>query len=630
MIDHVAVREPRVAPGHATVRPWAARWMLLALLGVGLGTRLWTLDADPPAWMQGAFISDEGWWADCARGKLFFNNYFSDDFGTAYLVTPAYTWALEAIYRLAGVGTAQTRALAALATLAAILALAGALWREAGWRAALIAALMLTLSPFYWAYGRIGLQEPFQGMAIAAAFACWTGARRHGAWALAAGAAMGLAIAIKPNAVTLGLAPMALAVAGSYMVERTERSPAAGRPGLLREYALQTGLAGLGLALVLGAVFFAHALPHWAAFKALVLAESGSETSTWKERLTMPGMLLISTELRKTINTPIFWTPAVTSPALMTIFWLCALGLVLRLRGGWTRLLRATTPLEAAALGWALGTLAVIGSEFYQPDRRYVLAIPPLATVCALFLGRIRQNAAAVRAAEAPGRRGWLYAFVLWSVLSLPLLVLLKPPLTRLIMLLGARVPLGRDVGLDFAAAGTLMTMGWVALLGGLALRWRRPAERFARALFDRQAILSLAAVLLALEAAVIGINLAGTQATMSELQGRLGRELRAGETVLGHVSTTLLMPLKVRTVRRVSKFEFTPPPNPDVWARLKPRYIIEMTQRNYQPAVPLYDDLVRQGGYRSVGHYGIGPFKDGVARFEFELWERPAPPGGK
>lgn len=596
---------------------------LLLILSLAALTRLAYLGADPPAWMQGAFISDEGWWADSARGIQFFGTPFADDFGTAYLVTPAYTWALEAIYKVCGVGTVQTRLLAAVSSLASILVVALLLWRAAGRRQALLAALMLTLSPYFWSYGRVGLQEPLQGLMITTSFALWVFSERSRLAALATGAAMGLALAVKPNAISLGIFPILLGVGGSFVVERARLAGPAGRTLLRRDYLIRAALALAGLFAVLTAIFFGHALPNWHRFVTTAAAEAGVDEATWRQRVTLPGMLMLSTLYRGTVNWPILWNPAHWSPALIVLLWLFLLRLVLALRAGIGNLIRLIEPLEAMALGWTLGILAVIGSAYYQPDRRYVLLFPPLALLGGLFLGRLPSDFAALSPPAPDRRRGGWFAFVLLLVLTLPLLILVKPAASLLIMKLAVNVHVGRDPGLNYAASATLFMMGWLAGLAVLAPWVRPPAEKLGEWLGRRRAVLCLVVPLLVLEAGVLGLNMVHPPQTMIRQQTVLAGIVKEGETVLGHVATTIFMPLRVRTVRRVSRYEGTPPPNPDIWDRLHPRYLIEMTGRNYEPATPLYKDLVEKGAYHPLYAFGLGPYRGGVPRYTFQLYER-------
>lgn len=620
-MNHTVIHEIELSRAHGATWSRAAAGAIFLILVFTALTRIVAIEADPPRWMQGAFISDEGWWADSARGKMFFGNYFSDDFGTAYLVTPGYTWALDVIYKIWGVGTAQTRLQAAFASLLTIAALAAMLRVAAGRNEALIAAAMLALSPFYWSYGRVGMQEAMQTGCIAISFACWALASRWRLAALGSGLMMAAAVVVKPNAVSLGMVPVGVAALGGLVVELYQRGPA-GRALLRRTFAERLALACAAGAAVLGAVYFAHCLPNWPEFKAVAISESGAHQSLWKQNMMMAGMFMLSTEARGDLNWPIVWNPAHWSPALMAVFWLYLLTLLMRLRVGLRAFVRSLDRLEALVILWSLATLAVVGTAFYQPDRRYLVMIPCLAVADALFLSRtLRVHMSFLRIGTP--RRGRLFGFVLWLVLLLPVMVLIKPRLTAWIMMAGWNMPvLGHGEPLDYTIAGTLFMIVWLALIAALASAGRL-AERACIALLRRPLILLTPALLLIVEAGVIGVQFAGQGSTLIAQQAKLARLVQEGETVMGHVASTVFMPIKVHTVRRVSPTESTPPPNPDVWDRLHPRYIIEMTGRNYQPAELLYADLIKRGGYHSIGRFEMGPYDNGTPRYVFELYDR-------
>ena len=87
---------------------------LALVLLVALLPRIVELGADPPARVLGAFLSDEGWWAQNARQRVLFGEWVMDEHNPALFAAPAYTAALTLTYQLAGLGLAQTRLLSAL------------------------------------------------------------------------------------------------------------------------------------------------------------------------------------------------------------------------------------------------------------------------------------------------------------------------------------------------------------------------------------------------------------------------------------------------------------------------------------------------------------------------------------
>jgi 4-amino-4-deoxy-L-arabinose transferase-like glycosyltransferase len=143
------------------------------LVLVVVASRFAFLAADPPYWIPDAFLFDSGWWANGARGKLLFGDYFAEDFGMGYLVTPAYTWALQAVYALWGVGLVQAQVFDALCNTLVVVLTAIVAWRCAGATQAIVTAALLGISPYFWGYGRVALPESPQLLLIVGAFALW-------------------------------------------------------------------------------------------------------------------------------------------------------------------------------------------------------------------------------------------------------------------------------------------------------------------------------------------------------------------------------------------------------------------------------------------------------------------------
>jgi hypothetical protein len=225
-------------------------------------------------------------------------------------------------------------------------------------------------------------------------------------------------------------------------------------------------------------------------------------------------------------------------------------------------------------------------------------------------------------AGEQARRPGLAAGFIWWALLLMPAMVVAKPFVSLWIMKLSQGISIGDAPGLGYASCGTLFSMAWFMLLACL-IPWRRGAVSASKWLTGagrRPIVFGL----LATEAILVAILLFRAERTLSEGQAELAEYIEEGETVLGHISATICMPLNVRTVRRSLPTDPTPPPNLDVWDRLKPRYILEMTRRNFHPDTRLYKDLVEEKGYESIHRIEVGPYEKGVSRYEFELFERP------
>ena len=499
---------------------------LVMILLLTILSRTIYLAADPPDWLQGAFITDEGWWADAARGKIFFNNYFSDDFGTAYLVTPAYTLALEAIYSIWGVGLAQTRALEALSSVLIVMLIAGLLWRRRGPGEAIFAAALLGLSPFFWVYGRIALQETYQALFITLSFIFMLSGKESKWAATGCGLALAIAIAVKPNAITLGAFPLGLTALVIGLHSHVHTDPE-NWPDARRRLITHAGFALAGFSLGLAVLLFAIAIPNWDAFWPMLYAEGGMEEAGWKYRVRLPGIWLISTIVRESEHWPIHWAVARRSPAIGILAWLCFVNLAIGLRGGFMTLLRSLSVLEAAATAWTLGTFIAIGTAFYQPDRRYVLLMPGLAILASLFLARcLARRCSFQQGIPRPPRFKSLYFMLFWFVLLLPVMILIKPWVSGLLMILLQDIHVTKNPGIDYSTAATLFMGCWLLLFPILA-RFPIRADRLGQGLLRRKVIIPLTACLMLYEAGVITLYFAHATHNASGSTGRAGEVCR-------------------------------------------------------------------------------------------------------
>src|SRR5262249_34901854 len=162
---------PSPAPSSAPP-PARAPWRLLLLLGLcAFALRAVRLSADPPAAMPEATPMDEGLWADAARGKLFFDDWWADDTGNAILIAPLHSVVLYGLYSLFGVGLWQTRLPSAVASALLCVVLGLVAHRALGPRGLLLTGALLACSPLLDQHGRMGLLESEQMFWIACAFA---------------------------------------------------------------------------------------------------------------------------------------------------------------------------------------------------------------------------------------------------------------------------------------------------------------------------------------------------------------------------------------------------------------------------------------------------------------------------
>lgn len=557
-------------------------------------------------------MTDEGWWADSARGKVLFDDYYADDLGTGYLVVPGYTHLLVQVYEIAGVGNAQTRALAALMNFLTVVLVAVLLWRKATPNAALIGTAILAVSPFFWSFSRMGLIESTQTFFVFLSFALWIGGGKHPVTCVLAGLAMAMAIAVKATTISAGFVPIAAAGVAVYFFR-----PEGEKPEQARSPVIEMSCVAIGILVGLGAVFVLHILPNWDRFFAAVQAESGAYVHTWKDYVKIPGRMMLS-DFQDRL--PVIWRVAARGPLIAVGAWLWLVAMMLRLRAGGMNAIRSMSQLELAAGVWLLLGAVPGFLEFSFIDRRFMIVVPAGACVAAITIDRLLRGKLSLPSFDGREKAGLVFSAVFWLIFLLPIMVIIKPIATQFIMHLGAEIEIGAEAGLAIDSAGTLFMAAWFALVAALAVAARR-GYLVAPRLYGAPANVLIAALLL-FEIWMLADYYTGPQFGMAEAQRDLRAIVAPGEVVMGHPAATIFQPLEVRTVKRVGKFEVAPPQEADVWERYRPRYILEIRRRNWAEDKPLYADLIEEGGYEPIYRFSVGEKRNGVPRYEYELFE--------
>ncbi|MBK7925279.1 MAG: glycosyltransferase family 39 protein [Gemmatimonadetes bacterium] len=421
---------------------------LALVLLVALLPRIVELGADPPARVLGAFLSDEGWWAQNARQRVLFGEWVMDEHNPALFAAPAYTAALTLTYQLAGLGLTQTRLLSALAGALACGVFYLGLRAVMPTRRALPPALLLALGGFGILLSRMALVETLQLAFAILAMAGVLAATRYPPLGALGGLGLVGAVLSKPNAVIL--APVfAVAWWFDYRQRRRTEEP-------LRPLALQIAAFSGAVACSVVAVLVFFIWPNWIAVRDQ-LAVSLANVTTQNNRLADGGVL-------------VFFLPFLSlRPSLLFLEGVVPmLGLALL---AWRRVARPLAePLDAAErLGWAWwwGVLAYVASQAYQPDRRFLLLVPAVALLGAR--GLFERDAGA-STAPAPVWRGACGGALAGAVLGLYVMAWGIPPLVALTS--------GLHVGGEDGISVYPMQLGlWhLAVLGGAAIgAWLAP-----------------------------------------------------------------------------------------------------------------------------------------------------------
>lgn len=331
-----------------------SRWrevgsVLLLLLFLGL-PRLVRLTADPVPDMDQAPLWDEGGWAQNARQHALFGQWVIDENAAGLIAAPLYTYALAGVYSLMGVGFFSTRLLTAVSGLLCCLVFYGFLRSRYDRGRSVSVALVLGLSYFMLSHNRVALTETFQLLFVVAAAGSAVLAERRPAWALVAGMCFTAAILSKASVLFLAVGiPLFWAI-------RRRAVPVK-----------EVGYFAAGAALLLGVEIVAVVVPHWDLVRTQVLF-------SWNTAFQTLDPSSVRLEL-------LGWSGfglALNGFFLQSIVPLCAVALLGAARLGDSRR-EAGEPMEILCWVWLAVGLVALGFQKYQPDRRFLVLLPPIA-----------------------------------------------------------------------------------------------------------------------------------------------------------------------------------------------------------------------------------------------------------
>jgi 4-amino-4-deoxy-L-arabinose transferase-like glycosyltransferase len=482
--------------------------------------RLVALEADPPAGLEDAFLTDEGWWAHNARNHLHFGRWITDDFNQALFATPVHTVLVRGAFALFGAGLGAARSVAALAGIATLVLIGSLVARQRGTPAALAVVGILGLDFFSLSYQRVALVEalPVAWMSLAAWSALCMRDRRWGY--LIAGAAAVLAALSKMNAVFF-----APALALALLLRQDSESRV-------------TELAWLaaGGALVGGAFLVCFALPNWQDFVLQNgrLAQEGG----------LRGMLLVTNGFALGLARAGggqyvlggLLAQAVL-PVSLALLWMARLGARVH-ASGIRAALADLDALERLALCWIGAFGLYLATNVNLSDRRYYVFVVPLALLGAALLGR--RDSALDATSGAAGKLAGAVAVALGAVvyLRVPLMTWLEPVFDRL--------PLGSQAGISMQSAAALATVGILALAVPFTLAL---LPRFAHVLRGSALLVLVAGTATLLNGARLVKEASSLEYGMRdarvELLARLGPDAR----VFGGIANTLLLSDPVPTL---------------------------------------------------------------------------------
>ena len=357
-------------------------WGLTALVVLlGVGVRLYAVDADPPTWHHMGFFSDEGWWAHNARNKALFGTFVieepRDEFNQGIWLAPVFSALVWGSFSLFGVSLWSLRLISVLAAGVGALGLALAADRAVGPRAGPMAALLYLTAPFAWAHSRVGLVEETMNAFVAWTIALWLLQRPLAD--VGTGVVHVLAFATKSYSTLVGPALIVMELV---------------RPGG-RERWHRLGRYGIGLLIGFSAYWWTVYSRYGELIDEFTTKLGGDNFPTSlpaavRNAVTLPlemGVddLAVSAWIRM-------------APVLAVLF---ALGLGLTATLRWTALRRE--PVVVLGILLFLTYAAVLAPMQLKPGRRFMVLLIPQVLIAVWGMSRLRQSAP-----DLPGWRVWV------------------------------------------------------------------------------------------------------------------------------------------------------------------------------------------------------------------------------
>jgi len=601
---------------------WSALGLSFLIIFVAF-SRLVFINADPPNWIGESYLGDGGWWAGSAKGKVLLGDYFSIDLGMSYLLLPGYTWILELIYSIWGVGIIQTRNLAAVSNILTIIIIAILVWKRVGKKESLLTTLLLWISPFFWAQSRVELPESIQCLFIVSSISFWLFDTQSKINKFLSGLLMAAAIAVKPTSLRVGFIPFLLAIIAWYFLEYHKTN---NRIEEKKAYCSKLKLFFSGLTIGLFLLFVLHIMPNWNAFWAILSSEAGISGFDWSKELTIPGIGMVSKTFVKNDYQPIIWRMAIWSPAIFCGAWIYFIWFFVERNFKLREFARTYGSFETIILIWVFCGLLSIFASIPQPEYRFMPLIPGLAILCSLIPKRIGKLGKGFGAANiVKGFKNRFLSFFLWGILLIPPMLVLKPMIAKKIMSsVYLNLPLGKEPGIGMGAALSIFTAVWMIIVLILS-KFQGFGNKIAFSLLKRNWVLFIT-LLLIFECSTILLYFTKAEDTLTIAQGVIAKYVPEGDMVFGKWSGTLFLPYKVRTSQRLYPYELQHPVNSnEILNQVKPEFIIIPKRRNFRP-YKLYGDISNDlinSGYESVVKIEVGPRKSGKLKYKFDLFHR-------
>ncbi|MCC6990139.1 MAG: glycosyltransferase family 39 protein [Acidobacteria bacterium] len=423
--------------------------------------------------------------------------------------------ALEYVaFATAGVGTWQARLVPAFSGLAAVAFIMAGLTSIVSRRTALLAGALLAANYGFVMWNRAALMESTMTTWIVGAWAAYALGARRPAWGLAAGAAACAAWFTKASAAffvaALALDALILLAPGG------KRSISGVRPGERRLGAMVL----LGLALSFAAALVLFVVPHWHEYRFY----------NWQMSVTRKPDYSAGAFIDRAT-----WLPVVQS--LFSRMWIELVAAALALLAIATRW-RTSSAGERLLVLWILVGLAELVVHDSGNERRYVMFIPAVVALAAIFVDRALARPEHPVVPLAPPQAS--------ATVLVPLVLLTS----YLAAGSAARVVLLEQVEAGSLSAAVRIAAGCAVLLAAAAAVWRvRLLAWLAAPRMPAGLIVSLAALAMAGQLFQLGLWSRRRATFNHDASVAIGRLLPPGTLVQGKLANGLSLENRIRPI---------------------------------------------------------------------------------
>jgi 4-amino-4-deoxy-L-arabinose transferase-like glycosyltransferase len=351
---------------------------ILTIVAGGATLRTLWLRSDPPTRATvGVVWHDEGAWVHNARNRALWGAWRTDSWNPVFLA-PVFTGLEYAAFHAFGVGTWQARSVPVASGMVALGFVIAGLTATAGRRAALIGGALLATNYVFVMWNRGALMESTMTSLIVISWAAYALAEERPRWGLVAGIAAVLAFFTKASA--------AFFVAAIVVDSVTAMLRPSAPPSATSIRSAFWTIVGLATAAAIVGVTFV--LPHWSEYRFY----NWQMSVVRKPEYTVRALLDRASWL-PVIHDVFMWIWPVLVAAVIGI-----IGIV----SSW----RTAKPAERLLVLWVLVGLLELIVHDSGNERRYVMFMPALIGLAAIFLGRTGSRLANGPVVSASGR--WL------------------------------------------------------------------------------------------------------------------------------------------------------------------------------------------------------------------------------